>query len=153
MGSSKALSESLDLPYLQVEIIYTPKWHVGAPVLYPIKREEEEEEITDKLSVQGKKNNNSFPCFNVCGAFPTSYSCSTSQVSYNLIWFWHNVSFWMYCQVPQFKGPVPGDCHWLHMSISGSRSLDYPQLLYDLAINQKFQKTASSGLMCLLEKL
>ena len=53
----------------------------------------------------------------------------------------------------KFKGSVPGDCHWLHMSISGSRSPDYPQLLYGLAINQKFLKAASSGLMYLLEQL
>ena len=103
-----------------------------------------------------KKRKKTFPLFQhqMCVGLSTQQAIPQhSLMSYNLPWFWHYVPFWMYCQVPQFKGSVPGDCHWLHMSISGSRSPDYPQLLYDLAINQKFPKAASSGLMYLLEQL
>ena len=130
--------------------------HVGSPALYPIKREEEEEEKIRQPRCFRKKPNKQFSFVStpdVCGAFPTTSNSAAlaGVLQFNLILTL--CVFLNYCQVPQFKGSVPGDCHWLHMSISGSRSPDYPQVLYDLAINQKFPKTASSGLMYLLEQL
>ena len=122
--------------------------HVGSPALGPIKERKKRKKKSDNLGVFLKNKKTVFLCFNTrcVGGFPHDKQfCSTSPVPYNLTWLRHYVSFWMYCQVPQFEGSVPGDCHWLHMPISVSRSPGYPQLLYDLAINQKFQKAASSG--------
>ena len=131
--------------------------HVGSPALYPIKREEEEEKKIrqPRCFKKKKKEKKCFLCFNtrcVWGfpfnkQFRSTAGCSTIYLDSDTMYL-SECTVRSHSLRAQSQETVTG-----FMSILGSRSPDYPQLLYDLAINQKFPKAASSGLMYLLEQL